>query len=136
MRSIQPRRDFIKRLLALPLLGAPSLAIAPVLGRYELNVFPVAGFAFHDGPEVIGRLKPGDPVTLVAEPENRHDARAIRIEALGRHIGYVPRSENGPLSRLLAQGASLGARVMAVRANSAPWEAVTVAVSVNLPRVG
>lgn len=136
MTPTQPRRKFLQHLLALPLLGhAPSLAAgSPV--DYELNVFPVAGFMFHEGPQLLDRLRPGDRLALVAEPGNRHDARAIRIEAFGRHIGYVPRSENGPLSRLLAQGATLHARVADLQSQGAPWQTVNVAVSLRVSRLG
>jgi hypothetical protein len=133
MNSTQPRRDFLKGLIALPLLGAPPASVAAPVSQYDLAVFPVAGFAFYEGPKVLDRLQPGDPLALVAEPGNRHDPRAIRIEAGGRHIGYVPRSENGPIGRLLAQGVRLQARVMAVQPRAESWDAVRVAVSLRAP---
>lgn len=136
MTSTQPRREFLQHLLALPMLAsAPSLAAGTPVD-YELNVFPVAGFMFHEGPQLLNRLRSGDRLALVAEPGNCHDARAIRIEAFGRHIGYVPRSENGPLARLLAQGAVLQARVADTQSQGTPWETVNVAVSLRVPQLG
>jgi hypothetical protein len=133
MKSIQPRRDFLKRLLALPLLGAPPAIAASTVSQYDLNAFPVAGFAFYEGPDLIHQLQPGEALRLVAEPHNPHDPRAIRIEAGGHHIGYVPRSENGPLSRLIAQSACLEARVLSLQPEAGPWHAVRVAVSLRAP---
>lgn len=131
MMPVRTRREFIKRLLALPLLGARAVASAMVR-EYDLNAFPVAGFAYHEGPRLLGRLCQGLPLRLVSEPGNLHDARAVRIEAFGRHIGYVPRSDNGPLDRLLVQGAPVAARVLAVEPGAPAWSAVTVAVSLRL----
>jgi hypothetical protein len=134
MKTYRPRREFMKRLLALPLLAiAPPAAVAAgPLREYDLYLFPVAGFQFHQGPQLLKHLRPGMGLELVPEPHNPHDPRAIRIEAFGRHIGYVPRADNGPLGRLLAQGASLKARVLSLKREGEPWDAVRVAVSMGL----
>jgi len=42
--------------------------------------------------EVVSTLAPGDPITLEREPENPHDAYAIRALASDVHIGYLPSS--------------------------------------------
>lgn len=132
MPSFLPRRDFLKQLLAAPLLGGPAVAAATE-SRYDFAVFPVAGFCYYDGPELLDRLRPGDAVTLVHEPENPHDERAIRIEALGHRIGYVPRSENRPLVRLMEQGAELRARITGLGPDGNSWDAVRVGVSLYFP---
>jgi hypothetical protein len=134
MKTYRPRREFVKRLLALPLLATASPLAAAAVHDYDVYLFPVAGFQFHDGPQLLAHIRPGMALALVAEPDNRHDPRAIRIEAHGRHIGYVPRSDNGPLGRLIAQGAPLRARVLSVRREGEPWDAVRVAVSMPAGR--
>lgn len=58
MPPAQPRRDFLKRLLALPLIGAPQFVSAGH-AQLDFSVFPVAGFGFHEGPKVIRQLQPG-----------------------------------------------------------------------------
>jgi len=126
-----PRRDFLKSLMALPALGVPGAVRAGV--EYRLTEFPVAGLPFHLDEDRLAGLRPGDALALVPEPGNPHDANAIRVEAGGRQIGYVPRSENGPLVRLMAQGVGLSARVKAVEAAGWPWNAVKVAVSMRVP---
>ncbi|MGD9388090.1 MAG: HIRAN domain-containing protein [Gammaproteobacteria bacterium] len=132
MPSFLPRRDFLKTLMAAPFLGGSTVAPARE-SRYDFAVFPVAGFCYYDGPGLLDRIRAGDPVTLVREPDNPHDDRAIRVEALGRRIGYVPRSENRPLARLLEQGAELSARVVGVQPQSHSWDAVRVGVSLHFP---
>jgi hypothetical protein len=129
MKTYRPRREFIKRLLALPLvLTAPPMAAAAVR-EHDLYLFPVAGFQFHDGPRVLAMIHPDLALDLIAEPHNPYDPRAIRIEAYGRHIGYVPRHDNGPVGRLLQTGAPLRARVLSVKREGEAWDAVKVAVS-------
>lgn len=136
MQTYRPRREFIKRLLALPLLAAapPAVVAAGPVRDYDLYLFPVAGFRFHDGPALLERIRVGMPVELVPEPDNPHDQRAIRVQAYGHHLGYVPRADNGPLGRLLAQGAPVRARVIGVRPDGESWDALRVAVSMAVPR--
>jgi hypothetical protein len=130
----RPRREFLKRLLALPLLGAPSLASATVakVREYDLSIFPVAGFCFYEGPQLLERLQPDVPLRLVLEPDNPYDPRAVRIEAFGRHIGYVPRADNQPINRLLLQEAAVQARVFTVGPRRPALDTLMVAVSLRM----
>lgn len=130
----RPRREFLKGLLALPLLGAPSMAPAAgaAVREYDLNIFPVAGFPYYAGPALLDRLQPEVPLRLVLEPDNRYDPRAVRIEAFGRHIGYVPRADNLPVNRLLVQQAPVQARVFTVGPRRADFDTVMVAVSLRI----
>jgi hypothetical protein len=132
MPSSMLRRNFLKQLLAAPLFGAPAI-VAARTAEVDFSVFPVAGFSYYDGPAILDRLRPGDPVTLVREPGNPHDPRAIRIEALGHRVGYVPRSENQPLVRLLEQGAELRAHIVGVQTRGESWDALRIGVSLHLP---
>jgi len=138
MKTYRPRREFMKRLLGLPLLltAGPIATVAAPVRDYDVYLFPVAGFRFHDGPQLLAQIHTGMPLELAAEPHNPHDARAIRIEFHGRHIGYVPRSDNGPLSRLLQTGAPLSARVLSVKREGERWDAVRVAVSMPVGGLG
>lgn len=131
---VHPRREFIKRLLALPLLGAPSLASAAsaTIREYDLSLFPVAGFGFYEGPRLLDHLKQDLPLRLVLDPDNRYDQRAVRIEAFGRHIGYVPRADNQPIHRLLVQQVPVQARVFSVGPRQPGFDTVMVAVSLRI----
>ena len=131
MSSSQPRREFLQALMALPMLGVPSITNG--IAEYELNEFAVAGLPFYDGPELLDELQPGESLSLAAEPDNPFDHDAIRIDAHGRKIGYVPRGENGPLARLLRQGVPLRARVARIAPEASTWGALTVLVSMRLP---
>ncbi|MCL6430953.1 MAG: HIRAN domain-containing protein [Anaerolineae bacterium] len=122
------RRDFVRQLfglLALPVIGKAGGAPAPRPPcRFRLERFCIAGFRYYEGPGLVTRLRSGDPLTLRAEPDNPHDPRAVAVY-FGRHkLGYVPRRKNAVLSRLLAQGAAVGGRVLAARPEAEPWEMV------------
>ncbi len=106
------RRGFLRLLFGLPLFGAARAARAGATSRrLVLQVSPLAGFQFHQGPRVWKRLAVGDPLTLVREPDNPHDPRAVRVEWRGHKLGYLPRVENTAASQLLDRGARLCARI-------------------------
>ena len=71
----------------------------------------LAGFRYGDGAEIWSQLQQGDALELVPEPDNPHDAGAVRVEWRGRKLGYVPRRQNAALAWGLARGTPLRARV-------------------------
>jgi hypothetical protein len=97
--------------LALLLGQAAVCAADPPSARIVVQHAPLAGFVYYDGPEVWERMKKGDRLTLVREPDNQHDSNAIRLEWQGHTIGYVPRRENADLARQMDFGARVEARV-------------------------
>ena len=71
----------------------------------------LAGFRYYAGRALWSEMRPGDPLTLVREPGNPHDAHAVRVEWRGQTIGYVARGDNKHLARQLDHGVRLEARV-------------------------
>ena len=71
----------------------------------------LAGFRYAEAAQVWPHLAAGEPLDLVREPGNPHDANAVRVEWRGRKLGYVPRSENGALAWAMDRGEALRARV-------------------------
>lgn len=122
------RRNFCELLLGVLSSLVHRIKGADRVTHYELDRFCVAGFQYHEGPRWLSRISHGDAVILRAEPENPHDAGAIRLEWKGRHLGYVPRTRNGLLVRLLSQGAPVQGRITAVAPSAEPWQAVEVAI--------
>jgi hypothetical protein len=72
---------------------------------------PLAGFRYGEAADVWPQLRQGDALELVREPDNAHDANAVRVEWRGRKLGYVPRRENAAIAWGLDRGAPLRARV-------------------------
>lgn len=93
---------------------------------------PLAGSQYHALAEVMCEMKVGDRLTLVREPDNRHDRNAIRVEWRGRKLGYVPRRENGPLAAALDRGERLVARVSRLADSADPWQRLEFAVYADL----
>ena len=80
----------------------------------------LAGFRYAEAAQVWPHLAVGEPLELVREPDNPHDANAVRIEWRGRKLGYVPRSENGALAWAMDRGEALRARVSRVAEHRNP----------------
>ena len=71
----------------------------------------LAGFRYAEAAAVWPELAEGDPLDLVREPDNPHDANAVRVEWRGRKLGYVPRSDNAALAWAMDRGEPVRARV-------------------------
>lgn len=93
-----------------------------------LQRVPLAGFRYHQGERLWARLRPGQPVTLIREPDNPHDPRAVRINWRGHKLGYLPRRDNAAIARLLDRGEALEVRIKALQLSASPWERVALEV--------
>ena len=120
------RRLFLQWLPSLPLLGfLPRPAVASPTPRTRLmNQFRVAGLAYYAVEAAIHGMQAGDPLRRVAEPTNPHDEFAVEIWHGEHKLGYVLRSDNRPISRLLRQGATLAGEVWAADPEATVWERV------------
>lgn len=117
------------------LLAALSfLAVQPVQGGVEghavLQTSPLAGFQYHAGRAVFPLLRVGDPLSLLREPDNPHDPRAIRVEWRGVPLGYVPRLDNLDLARLMDRGVKMGGRILHLEKTRNPWRRVLMEIYV------
>ena len=74
----------------------------------------------------------GDPLTLIREPDNRHDRNAIRVEWRGHKLGYVPRAQNAVVAAAMDAGDRLSARVSSLSDNKNPWLRVAFEVYLDL----
>lgn len=123
------RRDFLNTLIRLVgLIALPVAAQAATTPRRLIQQCPLAGFQHHDGEELWHYLTVGDSLELFREPDSPHDAHAIRVDWLGRKIGYIPRTQNQAAARLIDQGKRLEARIGGLEKHGNPWRRVTVEV--------
>src|SRR3954453_20492936 len=76
-----------------------------------VQVSMTAGLRYHEAKAVWEEMQVGDPLTLVREPENPYDARAVRVEWHGHKLGYIPRTENEAVGRQMDRGNPLQARL-------------------------
>jgi hypothetical protein len=75
-------------------------------------------------------LHPGRQLDLKAEPGNPHDPFAVEIYLGKIKLGYVPRSDNKHISRLLDQGVNMDCRVIEIDPEAGVWNMVRVEVGV------
>ncbi len=88
----------------------------------------VAGTHHHDAQAALPSLALGVRLRLLREPANPHDDLAIAVQTVeGLRLGYVPRSENPVLARLMDGGKLLFARVVTVAEDPA-WPEIGVDV--------
>lgn len=130
-RTIEGRRRALVALAAATLLPLPTLAAGDSI-RILIQSSPLAGAQYHALAEVRDALRVGDLLSLVREPENRRDRRAIRVEWRGRKLGYLPRAENRVVAAALDRGERLVARIARLRDDPDPWRRVEIEVLAEL----
>jgi hypothetical protein len=112
---------FLTLLLALSLPYQPAFADSV---KILVQSSPLAGSQYYALSAIWEEIRPGDKLLLTREPDNRHDANAIRVEWNGQRLGYVPRAENRALAAAMDRGERVEARVSALRRAKNPWQRV------------
>jgi len=118
-------------LLCLAWLWAQALH-AQVAAHILLQDSPLAGFQYHAGKTLWPQMQVGDALTLIREPDNPHDAQAVRVEWRGHKIGYVPRRENADVARFMDGGQTLVARIVRLSEVRDPWSRVRFEILIPL----
>lgn len=103
-------------------------ATTPAPPAILLQQSPLAGFQYHQGPQLWAQLQTGQALDLTREPANPYDQRAVRIDWNGAKLGYLPRLENAAASQLLDRGERLTARIAALAEDRDPWRRIAVEV--------
>jgi hypothetical protein len=127
-----PTNRFAWLFLVCTLFACATLQAQQPATRILIQSSPLAGFQFHEGRQLWNQLKVGDPLTLVREPDNPHDARAVRVQWNGHMLGYVPRAENEAVARQLDRGNRLEARIVRLTKHRDPWKRVEFEVFLRL----
>jgi hypothetical protein len=104
----------------LTLLILQPLAACAAEVRLLVQHSALAGFRYYEAAAVFEQLRPGEPLTLVHERDNSHDANAVRVDWRGHKLGYVPRRQNAALAWALDRGQALEARVAERRIHPNP----------------
>ena len=114
-----------RRLVLLCLAWVWALPLhAQVTAHILLQDSSLAGFQYHAGRTLWPQMQVGDALTLIREPDNPHDAKAVRVEWQGHKIGYVPRRENADVARFMDGGQKLVARISRLAEVRDPWSRV------------
>jgi hypothetical protein len=100
--------------------------------REHFTNFSIAGFTYYDGAIAFNQLKIGQQVKLVVEPTNQFDKNAVAIYLDDNKLGYLPRSCNREVSKVLNAGYSIfSAFIQAVNPEEHPENQVRVIVFIN-----
>jgi hypothetical protein len=116
-------------ILALLLALQPACAAE---ARIIVQQSPLAGFQYYEGKVLWDNMRVGDPLTLKREPQNPHDANAVRVEWKGQPLGYVPRRDNSDVARQIDRGVPVQARIVRLKEARNPWQRVEFEVFVEL----
>lgn len=103
-----------------PYVVTPSTDVPAIV----LMQCPLAGFQFHAGELHWRQMRVRDPLSLVREPGNHHDPRAVRVEWHNVVLGYLPREANYMASQMLDRGHGVNARIAAMHEGADPWKRV------------
>ncbi|MCS6935434.1 MAG: HIRAN domain-containing protein [Chitinophagales bacterium] len=112
-------------------LGQGGSAITSPFNR-QITVLHtvVAGTSYRDIHRVEDELYPGIELSMVREPDNEQDGFAVKILLHDYHIGYLPRTKNEVIARLMDAGKSFTARVTDFEWEGA-WARIEVEVLMN-----
>jgi len=72
--------------------------------KEHLAHFTIAGFTYYDGALAFSKLKIGTKLELKPEENNPFDARAVALYYKDYKLGFVPKSENRIIYKLLKIG--------------------------------
>ncbi len=121
----------VRALALLAVLLAPSGWVSAQQVRLLVQSAPLAGFNYHQAPDVWQRMHVGDTLELAREPENAHDPKAIRVSWQGHMLGYVPRTQNDALSWAMDRGERLDARISRLQPHRNPRKRVEFEVYIE-----
>ena len=121
----------VAAVLTAALLAAASANVHAQQVRLLVQSSPLAGFRYHEAPELFPELRIGDRLDLVREPDNPHDPNAVGVEWRGRRLGYVPRRENSALAWAMDRGDPVTARISTLRAHKNPRQRIEFEVFVE-----
>lgn len=119
-------------LISLVLGLAISLAALAADVRILVQSSPLAGFRYYAGEALWQEMREGDRLNLIREPDNTHDANAVRVEWRGQKLGYLPRAENAAVAAAMDAGEAVDARIAKLRQHRNSWQRVLIEVFVVL----
>ncbi|MGW5128425.1 HIRAN domain-containing protein [Streptomyces sp. NPDC004069] len=117
---------------------ATGLPVGPTdrrLQRAGLYVTNLRGVTYYQAAAKQADLRPGQPLRLVPEPDNPHDAHSVAVYPRRGNspIGYVNKQKARAWSRLIAEGSKLSA--VSLRGTGPGAKCDALAVLAAEPRV-
>lgn len=96
--------------------------ILPFSKEIFLQEITIAGTGYCDEIDRLSpKLVPNTVLSLKRDPKNKHDELAIEVLFENIRIGWVPRTQNNVVARLMDAGKNLLARVTKTHTESDMW---------------
>jgi hypothetical protein len=93
-----------------------------------LDSLYIAGFQYYKGAEAEMYFKEDDLLVLQRQPKNPHDYFAVEVYHGNNKLGYLPRTGNKVIARMMDQGVSLHAKIRSIDPDAHPYRKVKVRV--------
>jgi len=105
---------------------------APVHEHIYYKSMHIAGFKYYEGAFVFSDLNVGQRLEMVADPSNQYDDNAVEFHFEGKKIGFIPRSKNYSISKMLLAGHEIfEAVVQQLSPNENPERQVRVGIFIS-----
>ncbi len=89
----------------------------------------VHGWQYHDGPQVISRLKNEQELTLEKEPDNPFNPNAVIVKTrTGEKLGYIPWKYTRKFTQRLKRGDAFWARIKHINPFAPSFRCLTIEV--------
>lgn len=126
------RSSFFKRLF----FGGAAVVTGKISGAVELpgardiylDSLCIAGFQYYEGPEREKFLEEGFSLGLRRQPENPYDFFAVEVYHENHKLGYLPRSDNRIIARMMDQGIRVKAIIRSIDPGEHPFRRVRMRV--------
>jgi len=98
---------------------------------YFLHCY-IAGLQYYEALEVWKKLEIGHTLELIPEPDNRYDEHAVIVAFEGKKLGYLPRSQNRAVSKILQAGHdAYKARIQSLYSQNPMYERIEICLFVK-----
>lgn len=109
-------------------LPAPEPGSASKARDIYLDSLCIAGFQYYEGLDREEYLEEGYPLILKRQCENPHDFFAVEVYQGDYKLGYLPRSDNRVIARMMDQGIKVKAIVRSIDPDTHPFRRVRIRV--------
>lgn len=99
------------------LLGAGSINLNVLLRDIVVLETKVAGTMYYEPHEFEPLVKKDLQLKMVREPDNKYDKFAVALFLEGGKIGYLPKSKNEVIARLMDAGKEFSTKVVSKKWN-------------------
>ena len=123
------RLEFIKNLITVSGLSVLPKTNLSQNKKVFLHYFYVRGFQYYEGENLFPKMKLGESLDLVREPDNKFDESAIAVFFQNQKIGFIPAESNETLSKLIdVKALDLYAEITELNEENTAWDKLEIGI--------